>query len=148
MSVSMSCHNVAVNVNVHAVYLTCSPKTRWGWEKYRGCWPPPAMMSGPIFVFQTSKSRYIVVYRVAVKKLFFVVTSEAIRQWFSRVTKPRQKIFAESPLEWQKIVIPNNAYIIVFLSRYFMPRTHKPAKNNPQSQSIAYFVIVAKVGLF
>ena len=30
------------------------------------------------------------------------VTSEAIRQWFSRVTKSRVKIIDESPHEWQK----------------------------------------------
>ena len=32
----------------------------------------------------------------------FFVTSEAIRQWFARVTKSRVKIIAESPHEWQK----------------------------------------------
>ena len=32
----------------------------------------------------------------------FLSTSEAIRQWFSRVTKSRVKIIAESPHEWQK----------------------------------------------
>ena len=31
----------------------------------------------------------------------FFVTSEAIRPWFSRVTKSRVKIMAESPHEWQ-----------------------------------------------
>ena len=44
----------------------------------------------------------------------FFVTSEAIRQWISRVTKSRVKIIAESPHEWQKIVIP---WITIFLSR-------------------------------
>ena len=34
----------------------------------------------------------------------FFVKSKAIRQWFSRVTKSRVKIFAKSPHEWQKIV--------------------------------------------
>ena len=48
----------------------------------------------------------------------FFVTSEAIRQWFSRVTKSRVKIIAESPHEWQKIVIHGNECIILFLTRY------------------------------
>ena len=55
----------------------------------------------------------------------FFVTSEAIRQWFSRVTKSRVKIIAESPHEWQKIVIHGNECIILFLTRYFMSWTHK-----------------------
>ena len=59
----------------------------------------------------------------------FFVTSEAIRQWFSRVTKSRVKIIAESPHEWQKIVIHGNECIILFLTRYFMSWTHKSAKN-------------------
>ena len=49
----------------------------------------------------------------------FFVTSEAIRQ----------KIIAESPHEWQKIVIHGNECIILFLTRYFMSWTHKSAKN-------------------
>ena len=57
----------------------------------------------------------------------FFVTSEAIRQWFSRVTKSRVKIIAESPHEWQKIVIHGNECIILFLTRYFMSWTHKSA---------------------
>ena len=59
----------------------------------------------------------------------FFVTSEAIRQWFSRVTKSRVKIIAESPQKWQKIVIHGNECIILFLTRYFMSWTHKSAKN-------------------
>ena len=59
----------------------------------------------------------------------FFVTSEAIRQWFSRVTKSRVKIIAESPHEWQKVVIHSNECIILFLTRYFMSWTHKSAKN-------------------
>ena len=58
----------------------------------------------------------------------FFVTSEAIRQWFSRVTKSRVKIIADSPHEWQKIVIHGNECIILFLTRYFMSWTHKSAK--------------------
>ena len=57
----------------------------------------------------------------------FFVTSEAIRQWFSRVTKSRVKIIAESPHEWQKIVIHGNECIVLFLTRYFMSWTHKSA---------------------
>ena len=36
---------------------------------------------------------------------------------------------AESPHEWQKIVIHGNECIILFLTRYFMSWTHKSAKN-------------------
>ena len=53
----------------------------------------------------------------------FFVTSEAIRQWFSS----RVKIIAESPHEWQKIVIHGNECIILFLTCYFMSWTHKSA---------------------
>ena len=60
----------------------------------------------------------------------FFVTSGAIRQWFSRVTKSRVKIIAESPHEWQKIVIHGNECIILFLTRYFVSWTHKSAKNH------------------
>ena len=59
----------------------------------------------------------------------FFVASEAIRQWFSRVTKSRVKIIAESPHEWQKIVINGNECIILFLTRYSMSWTHKSAMN-------------------
>ena len=59
----------------------------------------------------------------------FLVTSEEIRRWFSRVTKSRVKILAESPHEWQKIVIHGNECIILFLTRYCMSWTHKSAKN-------------------
>ena len=65
--------------------------------------------------------------RIASRAIF--VTSEAIQQWFSRVTKSRVKIIAESPHEWQKIVIHGNECIILFLTRYFMSWTHKSAKN-------------------
>ena len=60
----------------------------------------------------------------------FFVTSGAIRQWFSRVTKSRVKIIAESPHEWQKIVIHGNECIILFLTCYFVSWTHKSAKNH------------------
>ena len=60
----------------------------------------------------------------------FFVTSGAIRQWFSRVTKSRVKIIAESPHEWQKIVIHGNECIILFLTHYFVSWTHKSAKNH------------------
>ena len=59
----------------------------------------------------------------------FFVTSEATPQWFSRVTKSRVKIIAESPHEWQKFVIHSNECIILFLTHYFMSWTHKSAKN-------------------
>ena len=49
----------------------------------------------------------------------FFVTGEVIRQWFSRVTKSRVKIIAESPHEC----------IILFLTRFFMSWTDKSAKN-------------------
>ena len=47
----------------------------------------------------------------------------------SRVTKSRVKIIAESPHEWQKILIHGNECIILFLTRHFMSWTHISAKN-------------------
>ena len=63
----------------------------------------------------------------------FWVTSEAICQGFSRVTKSRVKIIGKSHHEWPKIVIHGNECIILFLVRYFMPWTHNSAKNNHRS---------------
>ena len=45
----------------------------------------------------------------------FFVTREAIRQWFSLVTSSLVKIIAESPHEWQKIVIHGNSCIILYI---------------------------------
>ena len=55
--------------------------------------------------------------------------SEAIRQWFSRVTKSRVKIIAESLHEWQRIVIHGNECVILFLTCYFMSWTHRSTTN-------------------
>ena len=55
------------------------------------------------------------------------------------------KIIAESPHEWQKIVIHGNECIILFLTRYFLSWTHKSAKNYHRA---LIFAIVAKGGLF
>ena len=46
---------------------------------------------------------------------YFFVTSEAIRQWFSRVTKSRVKIIAESPHEWQKSLFTVTKVLFYFL---------------------------------
>ena len=54
----------------------------------------------------------------------FWVTSEAICQWFSRVTKSRVKIIGKSHHEWPQIVIHGNECIILFLTRYFMSLEH------------------------
>ena len=51
---------------------------------------------------------------VAVNTDFFV-TSEAIRQWFSRVTKSWVKIIAESPHEWQKSLFTVANVLFYFL---------------------------------
>ena len=48
----------------------------------------------------------------------FFVMSGVIRQWFSRLTKSRVKIIAESHQEWQKIGINGIPYIILLLTRY------------------------------
>ena len=63
----------------------------------------------------------------------FWVTSEAICQWFSRVTKSRMKINGKSHHEWHKTVIHGNKYIILFLTRYLMSLTHIFSKNNHRS---------------
>ena len=51
----------------------------------------------------------------------FWVTSEAICQNFSRVTKSRVKIIGKLLHEWPKIVIHGNKYIILVLTLYFDP---------------------------
>ena len=51
----------------------------------------------------------------------------------SRVTKSRMKVIVVLPHEWQKVVIYANAYIILFLTRYFMYGTHLPVKSNQRS---------------
>ena len=56
------------------------------------------------------------------------VTSEAICQWFSRVTKSRVKIIGKSHHEWPKIVIHGNECINLFLTRYLMSWTLNSAK--------------------
>ena len=63
----------------------------------------------------------------------FWVTSEAICQWFSRVTKSRVKSFANRITSDPKIVIHGNKCIILFLTRYFMSWTHNSDKNNHRS---------------
>ena len=47
-----------------------------------------------------------------------IVTREAIRQWFSRVTKSRVKIIAELPLEWQKslFVVTHALFFIRYMA--------------------------------
>ena len=73
----------------------------------------------------------------------FFVTSEAIRQWFLRVTKPRVKIIAESPPSWQKLVF-TVTHTFYFLYVFLRPdRAHKQLKQS----SIAHFAILAKNGL-
>ena len=74
----------------------------------------------------------------------FLVTSEVICQWFSRVTKSRVKIIGKSPHEWLKIVIHGNECIILFLTRYFMSWTHHSAKNyhrSPLSLRTVFFAL-------
>ena len=83
----------------------------------------------------------------------FWVTSEAICQWFSRVTKSRVKIIVRH--SWKslanritsdpKIVIHGNECIILFLTCYFMSWNTQFCQ---KPSSIAYFATVAKDGLF
>ena len=54
----------------------------------------------------------------------FFVIREAILQWFLLVTKSRVKIIVGSPHKWQNIGIHGDPYIILFLTRYFMPRSN------------------------
>ena len=63
----------------------------------------------------------------------FLVTSEVICQWLSRVTKSRVKVIDKSPHEWPKIIIHGNECIILFLTRHFMFWTHRFATNNHRS---------------
>ena len=42
----------------------------------------------------------------------FVATSEAIRQWFSRVMKSRVKIIVDLAHDWQNVRIHDNPYNI------------------------------------
>ena len=63
----------------------------------------------------------------------FRVTSEAICQRFSRVTKSRVKIMGKSHHKWPQIVIHGNECIILFLTRYLMSWTHNSVKNNNRS---------------
>ena len=60
----------------------------------------------------------------------FFVTSEAIRQWFSWMTKARVKIIAVAPHKWQKIIIHTNPYIILFPTCYFYVRNTQICSNN------------------
>ena len=62
----------------------------------------------------------------------FLVTSEMIRQWFSRVTKSQVKNhwpITEKPVT-KKSIIHGNDCIILNLTRYFMSRTHSFIKIN------------------
>ena len=63
----------------------------------------------------------------------FGVTSEAICQLFSRVTKSRVKLIGKSHHKCTKIVIHDNKYIVLFLTRYLMSLTHNFSKNNHRS---------------
>ena len=100
---------------------------------------------GLSYIVQLNESHECAFYEICCRyikndKRFFV-WSEAIRQWFSRVTKSRAKVIAESPHEWQKVVIHGNKCIILFLKRYLCPEHTIPP--NP----ITDFAIVTKNGL-
>ena len=62
---------------------------------------------------------YFIKWRYTQKKDFWV-TSEAICQWLSRVTKSRVKIIGKSHHDWPKIVIHGNECIISFLTRFLI----------------------------
>ena len=57
----------------------------------------------------------------------FFVKSEAIRQWFSRVTKSRVKIIAESPHEWQK----KSIFMVANVLFYFLQAILCHERTNP-----------------
>ena len=75
----------------------------------------------------------------------FWVTSEAICQYFSRVTKSRMKIIGKSHHEW-----PQNRYSRYRMNLfYFLHAIWCPEHTIPIKQPwIAYFAIVAKDSLF
>ena len=54
----------------------------------------------------------------------FFVTSEAIRQWFSRVTKSRVKIIAESSHEWQKKSLFTVTNVLFYFLHAILCREH------------------------
>ena len=57
----------------------------------------------------------------------FFVTSEAIRQWFSRETKSRVKIIADSPHEWQK----KSLFTVMNVLFYFLYAISCHERTNP-----------------
>ena len=65
----------------------------------------------------------------------FWVTSEAICQWFSRVTSESHewKLLANRITSDPKIVIHSNECIIIFLTRYFMSWTYNAPENYHRS---------------
>ena len=92
-----------------------------------------------ISVFITVNSRYIKNNAWVTVNNDFWVTSEAICEWFSRVTKSNR--ITSDP----KIVIHGNKCIILFLTRYFMSLEHTILL---KTSLIAHFATVAKDGLF
>ena len=61
----------------------------------------------------------------------FWVTSEAICQWFSRVTKSRVKIIGKSHHEWpKKSLFTVTNVLFYFLHAILCPGTHNSAKNH------------------
>ena len=64
----------------------------------------------------------------------FWVTSEAICQWFSRVTKSRVKIIGKSHHEWpKKSLFTVTNVLFYFLHAILCPGTHNSAKNHHRS---------------
>ena len=84
-----------------------------------------------IFFFQYTQKTPFSTHELPWITIF--VTGEAIRQWFSRVTKSPAQIIAESLQGWRKIVIKDNESIMLFLIRYFVSWKHYSAKNNDRS---------------
>ena len=74
----------------------------------------------------------------------FFVTSEVIRQWFSRVTKSRVKIIGKSRHEWPKSLLAVTNALFYFLHAIWCSEHTIPLK----SSSIAHFAIVVKDDLF
>ena len=73
------------------------------------------------------------------------VTREAVRQWFSRVTKSWVKTIFESPHEWQKPVSMVAHTLFYFLHALLFPKHKNPLKTIIDR---AHFAIVAKDVLF
>ena len=62
---------------------------------------------------------------------YFLFTSSAIRQLFSRMTQSRVKIIGGSHDMWQEIVSLSNRYVILFLHALISSKTQRNGRKRP-----------------